>query len=163
MQAIVDSNAEPRRLAGASDLCHQCHHQRREVLGISYEFGDHLEAIPKFMRLLQSPTDEMWEQAAWMIGIIALVSADCRNYILSLNTISILILITAIRTSPATKVVRRLASTILALCQSKPPAPLNAVAAAVPLLATLPWALSWWSWRTRPSLLCTTHIPHART
>lgn len=95
-----------------------------------------LEAVPQFVRLLESPSEEVREQATWAIGNIAGDSADCRNYILSLGAMNLLIKAIGIPVSKVT-ILRNAVWALSNLCRSKPPPPLDAVAPALPVLAGL--------------------------
>jgi len=86
-----------------------------------------LEAVPQFVRLLESPSEEVREQASWAIGNIAADSADCRNYILSLGAMNLLIKAIGIPVSKVT-ILRNAVWALSNLCRSKPPPPLDAVA-----------------------------------
>lgn len=93
-------------------------------------------AVPEFVRLLESPNEEVREQATWAIGNIAGDSSECRNYILSLGAMEKLI--RAVNT-PVSKitVLRNAVWALSNVCRSKPPPPLEEVQPALPVLAQL--------------------------
>jgi len=95
-----------------------------------------LNAVPHFVRLLESENEEVREQATWAVGNIAGDSADCRNYILGLGSMNRLI--NAIQ-MPYSKisVLRNAVWALSNMCRSKPPPAMEYITPILPVLATL--------------------------
>uniref|UniRef100_A0A7S1W0F2 Importin subunit alpha n=1 Tax=Neobodo designis TaxID=312471 RepID=A0A7S1W0F2_NEODS len=144
IQAVVDSGVVPRlvSLLPRDDWVELQFEAAWAVSNVASGTQQHthlviqLEAVPQFVRLLESPSEEVREQATWAIGNIAGDSADCRNYILSLGAMPLLIKAIGIPVSKVT-ILRNAVWALSNLCRSKPPPPLDAVAPALPVLAGL--------------------------
>ena len=139
IQAIVDAGVVPRlvSLLGRDDWVELQFEAAWAVSNVASGAQDHthyvieLEAVPEFVRLLESPSEEVREQAMWAIGNIAGDSTDCRNYVLSLNAMPPLIRAINLPVSKV-KILRNAVWALSNLCRSKPPPPLDLVAARSP-------------------------------
>lgn len=144
IQAVVDSGVVPRlvSLLPRDDWVELQFEAAWAVSNVASGTQDHthlviqLDAVPQFVRLLESTSEEVREQATWAIGNIAGDSADCRNYILSLGAMPKLIKAIGIPVSKVT-ILRNAVWALSNLCRSKPPPALEAVAPALPVLASL--------------------------
>eukprot|EP00668_Euglena_longa_P016142 GGOE01020352.1.p1 GENE.GGOE01020352.1~~GGOE01020352.1.p1 ORF type:complete len:527 (-),score=99.09 GGOE01020352.1:354-1934(-) len=94
-------------------------------------------AVPVFVHLLSSNSDEVKEQAVWALGNIAGDSAKCRDLVLSLGVLEPLIHI--IQTSQNVTMLRNATWTMSNLCRGKPIPDFNQVAPSLPVLAQLLW------------------------
>lgn len=92
-------------------------------------------AVPLFIQLLGSTSDDVKEQAIWAIGNIAGDSAECRNFVLQLGVLPPLIQIIA--NNPKLPILRNATWTLSNLCRGKPIPEFNLVAPALPVLAHL--------------------------
>lgn len=92
-------------------------------------------AVPIFIQLLASPSEDVREQSIWALGNIAGDSADCRNYVLQLGVLPPLINI--ITQSPKLSVLRNSTWTLSNLCRGKPIPDFALVNPALPVLASL--------------------------
>uniref|UniRef100_A0A7S1NAV0 Importin subunit alpha n=1 Tax=Eutreptiella gymnastica TaxID=73025 RepID=A0A7S1NAV0_9EUGL len=92
-------------------------------------------AVPVFVSLLSSPSDEVKEQAVWAIGNIAGDSAKCRDFVLSLGVLEPLINI--IMSSKNITMLRNATWTMSNLCRGKPIPEFSSVAPSLPVLAQL--------------------------
>ena len=93
-------------------------------------------AVPHFIRILNSPSEDVREQATWALGNMAGDSAKCRDYILDQGCLPELLRCIAL---PCEKisVLRNAVWTLSNLCRSKPPPALEKVQDALPVLASL--------------------------
>jgi|Transcript_82506 hypothetical protein len=94
-------------------------------------------AVPVFVQLLSSNSDEVKEQAVWALGNIAGDSAKCRDFVLSLGVLEPLICI--IQSSRNITMLRNATWTMSNLCRGKPIPDFNQVAPGLPILAQLLW------------------------
>jgi len=144
IQAVVDSGCVPRlvSLLARDDWVELQFEAAWAVSNVASGTQEHthtvirLDAVPQFVRLLESPSEEVREQATWAIGNIAGDSADCRNYILSLGAMPLLIRAIGMPVSKVS-ILRNAVWALSNLCRSKPPPPLEAVAPALPVLSGL--------------------------
>eukprot|EP00927_Polykrikos_kofoidii_P059969 TRINITY_DN55050_c0_g1_i1.p1 TRINITY_DN55050_c0_g1~~TRINITY_DN55050_c0_g1_i1.p1 ORF type:complete len:530 (+),score=106.11 TRINITY_DN55050_c0_g1_i1:77-1666(+) len=92
-------------------------------------------ALPIFVELLRSPSDEVKEQAVWALGNIAGDSPNFRDLVLQSGGLNpIMQLLT---TSDQTSMVRNGTWALSNLCRGKPPPPLEWVSPALPTLSGL--------------------------
>ena len=97
------------------------------------------EAVPRFIRLLQSPSDDCREQGTWAIGNLAGEGEKCRDFVLNLNVMPVLLgLITStVTTNGKITILRNAVWALSNLCRSKPQPKLEQVSVALPVLASL--------------------------
>jgi hypothetical protein len=92
-------------------------------------------ALPIFVDLLNSPNDDVREQAVWALGNIAGDSPNFRDLVLQsggLNPVA-----TVLRESEKTSMMRNATWTLSNLCRGKPPPPFEWVSPALGTLANL--------------------------
>merc|ERR1719220_1649819 len=92
-------------------------------------------ALPLFVELLQSPNEDVREQAVWALGNIA---GDCPNFrdlVLQCGGLHPIMRIVAETARPS--LMRNATWTLSNLCRGKPPPPLEWVTPALPTFATL--------------------------
>jgi len=92
-------------------------------------------SIPLFQKLLYSPNEEVREQAIWALGNIAGDSTECRDYVLSFNTMEGIIL--NFSNDPKPSLVRNATWTLSNLCRGKPQPDWNIVSKCLPIVAQL--------------------------
>ncbi|EDO38337.1 predicted protein [Nematostella vectensis] len=93
-------------------------------------------AVPCFIKLLESPKEEVQEQAVWALGNIAGDSADCRDYVLNCGVLTpFLNLLTK---STRLSMTRNLVWALSNLCRGRhPPPDFAKVSPCLPLLSRL--------------------------
>jgi importin subunit alpha-1 len=89
-------------------------------------------AVPIFVSLLQSPNDDVREQAVWALGNIAGDSPKCRDYVLGFNSMTPLL---ELMMNDAAKMglLRNATWTLSNFCRGKPPANFQIVSCTTPL------------------------------
>uniref|UniRef100_A0A7S3RB89 Importin subunit alpha n=1 Tax=Dunaliella tertiolecta TaxID=3047 RepID=A0A7S3RB89_DUNTE len=92
-------------------------------------------AVPIFVSLLASPSDDVREQAVWALGNIAGDSPKCRDYVLSFNAMAPL-LEQLVETSKIT-MLRNATWTLSNFCRGKPSPQFSITKNALPTLARL--------------------------
>merc|ERR1719207_279329 len=92
-------------------------------------------ALPIFVQLLQSPNDDVKEQAVWALGNIAGDSPNFRDLVLQSGGLNPIM--TVLRESEKTSMMRNATWTLSNLCRGKPPPPLEWVTPALTALAPL--------------------------
>lgn len=97
------------------------------------------DSVPRFIRLLESPSEDCREQGTWAIGNLAGESHECRDFVLSLNVMPVLLhLITeTVTQNGKISILRNAVWALSNLCRSKPQPKLEQVAVALPVLASL--------------------------
>lgn len=90
-------------------------------------------AVPIFVELLSSPSEEVREQAVWALGNIAGDSAKCRDLVLSHGALQPLL--SCMNENQKTSMLRNATWTLSNFCRGKPPPPFEWVAPALPTLA----------------------------
>jgi importin subunit alpha-1 len=93
-------------------------------------------AVPMFVQLLNSPNDDVREQAVWALGNIAGDSAKLRDLVLSHNALSPLLRQLDPNT-PRISMLRNATWTLSNFCRGKPQPPFEMVKPALPTLASL--------------------------
>lgn len=93
-------------------------------------------AVPVFISLLESPTDDVKEQAVWALGNIAGDSTELRNLVLENNVLPPLLRLFGEQTTVS--MLRNATWTLSNLCRGKKPPPdFNRIRHALPVLARL--------------------------
>mmetsp|Transcript_17262 Transcript_17262/g.22028 ORF Transcript_17262/g.22028 Transcript_17262/m.22028 type:complete len:543 (-) Transcript_17262:290-1918(-) len=92
-------------------------------------------AIPIFVKLLQSPSDDVREQAVWALGNIAGDSHTCRNLVLKHGALPALL--QQLNQNSKLTMLRNATWTLSNFCRGKPPPDFNIVKEALPKLAML--------------------------
>eukprot|EP00441_Pelagodinium_beii_P018080 CAMPEP_0197658834 /NCGR_PEP_ID=MMETSP1338-20131121/45470_1 /TAXON_ID=43686 ORGANISM="Pelagodinium beii, Strain RCC1491" /NCGR_SAMPLE_ID=MMETSP1338 /ASSEMBLY_ACC=CAM_ASM_000754 /LENGTH=544 /DNA_ID=CAMNT_0043235497 /DNA_START=54 /DNA_END=1688 /DNA_ORIENTATION=- len=95
-------------------------------------------ALPIFVQLLQSPNDDVREQAVWALGNIAGDSPNFRDLVLQSGGLNPVM--TVLRESEKTSMMRNATWTLSNLCRGKPPPPFEWVSPALGSLANLIYA-----------------------
>merc|ERR1712190_172423 len=92
-------------------------------------------ALPIFVQLLQSPNDDVREQAVWALGNIAGDSPNFRDLVLQSGGLNPVM--TVLRDSEKTSMMRNATWTLSNLCRGKPPPPFEWVSPGLSTLANL--------------------------
>merc|ERR1719386_221815 len=92
-------------------------------------------ALPIFVQLLQSPNDDVREQAVWALGNIAGDSPNFRDLVLQSGGLNPVM--TVLRESEKTSMMRNATWALSNLCRGKPPPPFEWVSPAFGTLANL--------------------------
>ncbi|XP_031130459.1 importin subunit alpha-4-like isoform X2 [Ipomoea triloba] len=92
-------------------------------------------AVPKFIQLLSSPSDDVREQAVWALGNVAGDSPTCRDLVLGHG--ALLPLLAQLNEHSKLSMLRNATWTLSNFCRGKPPAPFEQVKAALPVLQQL--------------------------
>ncbi|KAH9688108.1 putative disease resistance protein [Citrus sinensis] len=92
-------------------------------------------AVPIFVKLLASPSDDVREQAVWALGNVAGDSSGCRDLVLSEG--ALIPLLAELNEHAKLSMLRIAARTLYNLCKGKPGPPFDQVRAALPALAQL--------------------------
>merc|ERR1719326_149833 len=92
-------------------------------------------ALPLFVGLLTSPSDEVKEQAVWALGNIAGDSTKYRDLVLKSDGLAPLLAV--FRETDKTSMMRNATWTLSNLCRGKPPPPFEWVSPALAPLANL--------------------------
>jgi|Transcript_122438 hypothetical protein len=92
-------------------------------------------ALPIFVQLLQSPNDDVREQAVWALGNIAGDSPNFRDLVLQSSGLNPIM--TVLRDSEKTSMMRNATWTLSNLCRGKPPPPFEWVSPALGALSNL--------------------------
>ncbi|KAM0951169.1 putative importin-alpha, importin-beta-binding domain, armadillo-like helical [Dioscorea sansibarensis] len=92
-------------------------------------------AVPIFVKLLGSHTDDICEQAAWALGNVAGDSPTCRDLVLQSGALSPLLAHLNERAKPS--MVRNATWTLSNFCRGKPPPPYEQIKPALPTLVHL--------------------------
>jgi importin subunit alpha-1 len=97
------------------------------------------DSVPRFIRLLQSPSEDCREQGTWAIGNLAGEGDKCRDYVLGLNVMPVLLglITTTVAQNGKITILRNAVWALSNLCRSKPQPKLEQVAVALPVLASL--------------------------
>ena len=97
-------------------------------------------AVPIFIQLLQSPSENIRFQVAWAIGNIAGDSVECRDYVLSLGALQAIVSadhIFIFNEHSRLPTIRKVTWCLSNLCRKKPAPNFQLVRQALPLLARL--------------------------
>ncbi|GAY54401.1 hypothetical protein WN944_007661 [Citrus x changshan-huyou] len=92
-------------------------------------------AVPIFVKLLYSPSDDVREQAVWALGNIAGDSPRCRDLVLSQG--GLVPLLAQLNGQPKLSMLRNATWTLSNFCRGKPQPPFDQVSPALPALAHL--------------------------
>ena len=92
-------------------------------------------AVPVFVALLGSPSDDVREQAVWALGNIAGDSPRCRDTVLNSN--ALLPLLAQLNAASKLTMLRNATWTLSNFCRGKPQPPFDLVRPALPALAQL--------------------------
>mmetsp|Transcript_12229 Transcript_12229/g.28497 ORF Transcript_12229/g.28497 Transcript_12229/m.28497 type:complete len:549 (+) Transcript_12229:62-1708(+) len=95
-------------------------------------------ALPIFVQLLQSPNEDVREQAVWALGNIAGDSPNFRDLVLQTGGLNPIM--TVLRESEKISMMRNATWTLSNLCRGKPPPPFEWVSPALATLANLIYA-----------------------
>jgi len=92
-------------------------------------------AVPIFISLLASPSDDVREQAVWALGNIAGDSTECRNMVLEAGILEPLLQLC--KQDSKIALLRNATWTLSNLCRGKPQVPFDAVKTCLPVLSQL--------------------------
>ncbi|OVA16734.1 Armadillo [Macleaya cordata] len=92
-------------------------------------------AVPKFVQLLSSSSDDVREQAVWALGNVAGDSPSCRDLVLGHG--ALLPLLGQLNEHSKLSMLRNATWTLSNFCRGKPPAPFEQVKPALPALQHL--------------------------
>ncbi|KAG9130648.1 hypothetical protein Leryth_011912 [Lithospermum erythrorhizon] len=92
-------------------------------------------AVPKFVQLLGSASDDVREQAIWALGNVAGDSPGCRDLVLSHG--ALLPLLNQLNENSKLSMLRNATWTLSNFCRGKPPTPFEQVRPALPVLQRL--------------------------
>merc|ERR550534_2755534 len=92
-------------------------------------------AVPTFISLLASPSDDVREQAVWALGNIAGDSTECRNMVLEAGILEPLLQLCS--QDPKLTLLRNATWTLSNLCRGKPQVPFEAIKSTLPILSNL--------------------------
>ncbi|XP_050384308.1 importin subunit alpha-1a-like isoform X5 [Argentina anserina] len=92
-------------------------------------------AVPVFVKLLSSPSDDVREQAVWALGNIAGDSPKCRDLVLGNGTL--IPLLSQVNKHAKISMLRRTTWALSNFCRGKPEPPFDQVKPALPALARL--------------------------
>ncbi|KAJ8444949.1 hypothetical protein Cgig2_029143 [Carnegiea gigantea] len=92
-------------------------------------------AVPIFVKLLSSPSDDVREQAVWALGNIAGDSPRCRDLVLSSG--ALIPLLSQLNEHSKLSMLRNATWTLSNFCRGKPQPPFDQVRPALPALARL--------------------------
>lgn len=95
----------------------------------------HAGAVPIFVQLLASPSDDVREQAVWALGNIAGDSPQCRDLVLEQGALQPLL--EQLRDGAKLSMLRNATWTLSNFCRGKPPPSFALTRAALPTLARL--------------------------
>ncbi|GMH10419.1 hypothetical protein Nepgr_012260 [Nepenthes gracilis] len=92
-------------------------------------------AVPKFVQLLASASDDVREQAVWALGNVAGDSPSCRDLVLSHG--ALMPLLSQLNEKSKLSMLRNATWTLSNFCRGKPPAPFEQMKPALPILQQL--------------------------
>ena len=92
-------------------------------------------AVPQFVQLMSSPSDDVREQAVWALGNIAGESPECRDLVLHAGALAPLL--SQLSTDSKLAMLRNATFTLSNFCRGKPQPVLELVTPALPKLATM--------------------------
>ncbi|KAH9694190.1 Importin subunit alpha-1a [Citrus sinensis] len=92
-------------------------------------------AVPIFVKLLSSPSDDVREQAVWALGNVAGDSPRCRDLVLSQG--ALIPLLAELNEHAKLSMLRNATRTLSNFCRGKPEPPFDQVRPALPALAQL--------------------------
>ncbi|OVA13566.1 Armadillo [Macleaya cordata] len=92
-------------------------------------------AVPKFVQLLSSSSDDVREQAVWALGNVAGDSPSCRDLVLGEG--ALMPLLSQLNELSKLSMLRNATWTLSNFCRGKPPAPFEQVRLALPALQHL--------------------------
>merc|ERR1719419_2113573 len=92
-------------------------------------------AVPIFISLLASPSDDVREQAVWALGNIAGDSTECRNMVLEAGILQPLLHLC--NQDSKLTLLRNATWTLSNLCRGKPQVPFSAIKSSLPVLSKL--------------------------
>ncbi|KAK4339753.1 hypothetical protein RND71_041215 [Anisodus tanguticus] len=92
-------------------------------------------AVPMFVQLLSSASDDVREQAVWALGNVAGDSPSCRDLVLSQG--ALMPLLAQLNEQSKLSMLRNATWTLSNFCRGKPPTPFEAVKPALPVLQQL--------------------------
>ncbi|GAY68740.1 hypothetical protein CUMW_266500 [Citrus unshiu] len=93
------------------------------------------DAVPIFVKLLASPSDDVREQAVWALGNVAGDSSRCRDLVLSQG--ALIPLLAELNEHAKLSMLRTATWTLSNFCRGKPQPPFNQIRPALPALAQL--------------------------
>ncbi|KAE9446662.1 hypothetical protein C3L33_21429, partial [Rhododendron williamsianum] len=92
-------------------------------------------AVPKFVQLLSSSSDDVREQAVWALGNVAGDSPSCRDLVLGNG--ALMPLLSQLNEHSKLSMLRNATWTLSNFCRGKPPTPFEQVKPALPVLQQL--------------------------
>ncbi|KAI3448469.1 hypothetical protein Pfo_005134 [Paulownia fortunei] len=92
-------------------------------------------AVPKFVQLLSSASDDVREQAVWALGNVAGDSPSCRDLVLGHG--ALMPLLAQLNDNSKLSMLRNATWTLSNFCRGKPPTPFEQVRPALPVLRQL--------------------------